>query len=170
MTDSEVMQRINSHKRKNDFNANCTKRLKQAAGQLNLKISKISFPRSRIFYSLGKKTRFGQEWITGLPRDHSLQKIKCQRLQMDDLVKTVFPGCFGLPSIVNSYTNATVHNQSIIPKRLDNIFNLLKILVYRHSVCNYQALLDHYCPKSVIILYSSLGRMWKRRNRISFRT
>jgi hypothetical protein len=154
MTDGEVFQQINARKRRVEFDKTVSKRLKQPDGQShqNLKISKISFPRSRIFYSLGRKARFGQKWIIGLPRDHSLQKIKCGRLETDDLLKIVFPGCFGLPSLTNNHKTLVSKGVALIPKRLENVLKLLKILVYRHSICNYEALLDNYCPKKVKVI------------------
>jgi hypothetical protein len=151
MTDGEVFQQINSRKRRLEFDNTFSKRLKQATdqSQQTLKISKIIFARSRIFYSLGKKARFGQKWIIGLPRDHSLQKIKCGRLETGDLLKSVFPGCFGLPSLTNNYKTLVSREEAHVPKRLENALKLLQKVVYRHSICNYEALLDHYCPKRV---------------------
>jgi hypothetical protein len=151
MTNAEVLQQINSRKRANEFDTASPKRLKHNDCQ-SLKVSKIIFPRSRIFYSLGRKTLSRQKWIIGLPREHSLQKIKCGTIQINDLIKSVFPGCFGMPSIINNYKNFSNNEQVAVPKRLDNISKLLQILVYRHSVCNYEALFDYYCPKPVLTL------------------
>lgn len=155
MTDGEVVQEINARKRKNTI---CTVENKRVKCQVVhssqiVKLSKVIFPRSRIFYGLGTKVRSGQKLIVGFPRDHALQKIKSSQIQMHDLLQIVFPACFGLPSILNSHTSIPVVDQTVTPKRLAKVVNLFHKLVYRHSVCNYEALLENYCPKMVIFLH-----------------
>ena len=157
MTDGEVMQEINARKRKRGLhveNGNL-KKYKTGKHLPSLKISKITFPRSRIFYGMGKKTRSGQNWIIGLPRDHILQKIKLKQFEIDDLLKIVFPDCFGLQSVIASHPIVIQNNQNtIIPKRLEKASRLLKWIIYRHSICNYSALIDYYCPKIVSFDFS----------------
>jgi hypothetical protein len=125
-----------------------------------IQLSKIILPRSLIFYNQGNQTRNRRAWIVGFSKGHIFQKSKSNLVSSKEVLKVIFPSCFGKASLLKNNSRVVsymkerhVKRNENMPKRLAPFLKILETTLSRNRNINYLALFDYYCPAPHVIGY-----------------